>query len=192
MENYKIKKVANAIIYFLDNQVKFLGSTKLMKMLFFADKFYINEFAKPIFNFSYIKKERGPVPTEVHSIIKSIQANTEDLDYEEEIKAFSQYIKILRLSNSKERQNTQFNKLADFNSDFFSDREIQTLDKIIEKFKEADKKEISDISHNENCWIFANKNERIEFFSMADDKETQEFMLDNLKTYQSFKQKVQK
>ena len=191
MKNHKIKKVANAIIYFLDNKVKFLGSTKLMKMLFFADKFYINELAKPIFNYNYKKKERGPVPAEVYSIIQSVQVG-ENSEYEEEVKAFSKYVEIKRVNNNLSLPNTEFQKKQEFDKRFFNVKELNVLDRVIKEFKDVTKQDISDISHNENCWQFSKKDETIEFFSMADDRETQEYMLEKLKIYQSFRQHIQR
>jgi len=63
MQGFDIEKVANAIKYFKNRNVKFLGKTKLMKLLFFADKLHLQRFGKPIFYDKYFKLPYGPVPT---------------------------------------------------------------------------------------------------------------------------------
>jgi len=43
MKKFDIEKVANAIKFFLNNNVQYLGKTKLMKLLFFADKLHLQK-----------------------------------------------------------------------------------------------------------------------------------------------------
>jgi hypothetical protein len=78
MEHYDVKKIANAIIYFIDNNVHSLGSTKLMKLCFYADKYHLEEYGKPIFNHSYTKLPRGPVKGGIrfhpHETIDTVRA----------------------------------------------------------------------------------------------------------------------
>ena len=49
MNQYSIEKVANAIIYFLDNGVEYFGKTKLMKLMFFADKYHLQKYMRTVF-----------------------------------------------------------------------------------------------------------------------------------------------
>jgi len=189
-KNYKIRKVANAIIYFLDNNVKYLGTTKIMKLLFFADKYFINETSKTMFNYSYIKRERGPVPTEIHSIIKSIQAGSEDIDYQNDEQVFQEYLKISRPANSDNRSNTEFQKIKDFDKRFFSSKQLEILNRVISEFKDIDKNEISEISHNEKCWKFAKIGEQIGFSEMADNKTTQNHIRETSREYENFRKNM--
>ena len=41
MNQYSIEKVANAIVYFVNSKVEHFGKTKLMKLMYFADKYHL-------------------------------------------------------------------------------------------------------------------------------------------------------
>lgn len=104
MEHYDVKKIANAIIYFIDNNVHSLGSTKLMKLCFYADKYHLEEYGKPIFNHSYTKLPRGPVPTWLYSIVRTSISGNYDYDFQEEVNVFNEYIGIEEVSYNKYTQ----------------------------------------------------------------------------------------
>lgn len=80
MEYYDVKKIANAIIFFIDSDVKNLGRTKLMKLFFYADKYHLETYGKSIFSHSYTKLPKGPVPTWIYSIIRTSASGHGDYD----------------------------------------------------------------------------------------------------------------
>jgi uncharacterized phage-associated protein len=188
-QNHKLIKLANAIIYFIDKDVQDLGTTKLMKLFYFADKFHINETTKPIFNYDYVKKPRGPVLSEIHSIIKSIQVDSEDDDYEESDRIFKEYITVKRVDSNS--SNTIFTKNREFDSRYFSQKEIEVLDSVVLKFKNISKDEISELSYKENSWKKAKLDEKIEFFDMADSSDIRDYIIskeqENLQLKKYFK-----
>ena len=165
MENYDIKKLANFITYFIENDVKYLGITKLMKLCFFADKYHLETYGKPMLNHNYTKMQRGPVPMYVYTLIKNNE-NTDSDDLESEVKEFNIHI------NVKERQDDdspRFENKKPFDEKFFSKSQMIILDRLIVDFKEISKKEISDLSHDTLAWQSVNLNENISFSSMIDN-----------------------
>lgn len=165
MENYDIKKLANFITYFIENNVKYLGITKLMKLCFFADKYHLETYAKPILNGTYTKKEKGPVPMNIYTLIKN-NGNTDSDDLESEVKEFNIHI------NVKERRaddSSRFESNKPFDKKFFSKSQMLVLNKLVLEFKDMDKKEISDLSHDTLAWQSVNLNETISFSSMIDN-----------------------
>lgn len=175
MEHYDVKKIANAIIYFIDNDVQSLGSTKLMKLCFYADKYHLEEYGKPIFNHSYTKLPRGPVPTWLYSIVRTSISGNYDYDFQEEVNVFNEYIGIQEVSYNKYTQ-VIFTKKQEFNNKFFSKTQIKILDKVIEKFRIITAAEISELSHTTNAWKNVEMNEQITYESMVDDEETSQYV----------------
>ena len=44
MNQYSIEKVANAIIFFVEKNIEHFGKTKLMKLMYFADKEHLEKY----------------------------------------------------------------------------------------------------------------------------------------------------
>lgn len=175
MEHYDVKKIANAIIYFIDNNVQSLGSTKLMKLCFYADKYHLEEYGKPIFNHSYTKLPRGPVPTWLYSIVRTSISGNYDYDFQEEVNVFNEYIGIQEVSYNKYPQ-VIFTKKQEFNNKFFSKTQLKILDRVIEEFRTITATEISELSHTTNAWKNVEMNEQISYESMVDDEETSQYV----------------
>lgn len=175
MEHYDVKKIANAIIYFIDNNVHSLGSTKLMKLCFYADKYHLEEYGKPIFNHSYTKLPRGPVPTWLYSIVITSISGNYDYDFQEEVNVFNEYIGIEEVSYNKYIQ-VIFTKKQEFNNKFFSKTQLKILNKVIEEFRTITAAEISELSHTTNAWKNVEMNEQITYESMVDDEKTSQYV----------------
>lgn len=175
MEHYDVKKIANAIIYFIDNNVHSLGSTKLMKLCFYADKYHLEEYGKPIFNHSYTKLPRGPVPTWLYSIVRTSISGNYDYDFQEEVNIFNEYIGIEEVSYNKYTQ-IIFTKKQEFNNKFFSKTQLKILNKVIEEFRTITAAEISELSHTTNAWKNVEMNEQITYESMVDDEKTSQYV----------------
>lgn len=175
MEHYDVKKIANAIIYFIDNDVQSLGSTKLMKLCFYADKYHLEEYGKAIFNHSYTKLPRGPVPTWLYSIVRTSISGNYDYDFQEEVNVFNEYIGTKESSYNKYTQ-VIFAKKQQFNNKFFSKTQLKILDKVIEEFRTITAAEISELSHKTNAWKNVEMNEQISYESMVDNEETSQYI----------------
>jgi len=80
MNRYNIEKVSNAIIYFIENGMKHLGKTKLMKLMFFSDKQHLSSYGRTVFDDEYYKYQRGPVAHLTLSILNSVnEVENDDL-----------------------------------------------------------------------------------------------------------------
>lgn len=78
-----ITKIANAILYMLENEVKHLNDKKVAILLFLMDFTHQKKTDEKIFNEEYLKDKRNPQPV-VLSEIFDIIANSEDLDENDE------------------------------------------------------------------------------------------------------------
>ena len=165
MENYDIKKLANFITYFIESDMKYLGITKLMKLCFFADKYHLEAYGTPILNHNYTKMPKGPVPMYIYSLIKNSK-NTDSDDLESEVREFNIHI------NVKEKQlgiSPRFESYKPFDKKFFSKSQMIILDRLVLEFKDMDRDEISDLSHDTLAWKSVNLHENISYSSMIDN-----------------------
>ena len=116
------EKLLNAIIYFVKN-TKYLGITKLMKLMYFLDFVHFKQTGKSVTGLDYYAWKRGPVPKKLW----------------EEIKYIDKYNDLKRtisiLGDPKEFQ--EIKAKIKFNSEHFSKRELKLLEEIALIFKEA-------------------------------------------------------
>jgi len=168
MQRYDIEKVANAIILALDLGVKNLGKTKLMKLLFFADREHLRRYGRPIFYDNYIKEKMGPVPSITYSIISSYNDKEQD-DFREEVKELLQWVEIEEKDVGHSCPMMQFRKKKKFDSDIFSKSELRILREVFTRFKETTAGEISKLSHELPEYRLAFMYDSISYEDMAGD-----------------------
>ena len=66
-------KLVNAILYFVtDPEIRDLGKTKLMKLLYFADFDHFEQYDQPITGARYIRLDHGPVPDDARNTMRNM------------------------------------------------------------------------------------------------------------------------
>ncbi len=136
--NFDITKIANIILYLLDNDIKHLNDKKLVIMLFLMDYNHLENCGAKIFGDEYIKENRNPEP-KIFGEILSIIANDEDLEDEDErislITELLEYLDI-EIVNKKDFIELKFIKMEEeFDESLFEKDEFKTINKIITKHK---------------------------------------------------------
>ena len=133
-----ITKIANFILYMIENKVSHINDKKLSILLFLIDYKSLQTYDIKIFGEEYIKAPRNPEPkilTELFNII----ANEEDLEEDDErlylIQELLDFvdIEIVKKPNFIE---LQFIKVEEeFDKSIFTRKELKLIDNIIEKYK---------------------------------------------------------
>lgn len=137
------RKIINAIKYFVKN-TKFVGRTKLFKLLYFWDFMFLQRHGKIITGYEYYTYPFGPVPDKLYKEITSDGLSKEfsnnlyfqtkdDLDEDAEYPRFE-----VRLKNST------------ISYDYFTPYEKAMLELVADIFKEATGKQMTEISHLPN------------------------------------------
>ena len=165
---YDIEKIANAIKYFKQHKVKHLGKTKLMKLLFFVDKYHLKEYSKPVFYDKYFKLPFGPVPSLTLNIIDSLN-EIENTDLDTYSKAFSKHIQLKETTFNSNVKRLEFEIIKPFDNDYFSKSELEIMDIVIKQFKNMNANEISEYSHTLPEYQNTPLNEIIDYSQMSDD-----------------------
>jgi len=174
MNRYSIEKTANAIIYFVENGIEHLGKTKLMKLMYFADKMHLEKYARSIFFDEYYKLERGPVANLTLNIINSVNEDECD-DMKTYSDIFSKYINLDTI-NDEGKKITQFVPKNTFNSDLFSKSEIEVFKQIVNEFKHYTKDEISQASHDLLEYKNTKLNNIISPIDMVEDENMKQYI----------------
>lgn len=146
-----LEKMRQLIVYFSQKCQPFV--TKMNKLLFYSDFLHFKRTGVSITGMSYQAIAKGPVPMRYDDLY----ANATDIVEKEDI--------FYPNDVSGERFITNNN----FDASIFNDKEIETLEMIIERFKNTTTKEIVEISHTENAWIENEKDKNTISYNYAFD-----------------------
>ena len=143
---FDITKIANAIVYMLDNNVQHLNDKKISVLLFLMDYSNMDNYKEKIFGDEYIKDKRHPEP-KILSDIFDIFANDLDLDEEDDrrylITELLDHVNIEVFEKDKFIE-LKFVKLdEEFDKSLFSNKEMKTMDAIIEKYKDETPRKVA-------------------------------------------------
>ncbi len=133
-------KILNEIKFFV-NKTRNVGRTKLFKLLYFADFEHFKKTGYSITGFDYFSYPFGPVPEELYEAIKNDDIpeflkgeiaiiEDENIDPLDKYKRFKVVLK---------------NKKVDL--DWFSPKELETLEQIAEIYEYASAADMTKISH---------------------------------------------
>lgn len=147
--NIDITKIANAILYMLENNTKHLNDKKLSILLFLIEYEHLKNHGKKIFNEEFIKQKRNPEPV-VLSEIFDIIANNEDLEEDDErlylITELLDYLDIEILTKEKFIELNFIKMEEDFDSSLFTKEEMKTIRSIVEKYQDDTPRKIANAS----------------------------------------------
>ncbi|WP_417325201.1 type II toxin-antitoxin system antitoxin SocA domain-containing protein [Halarcobacter sp.] len=134
-----ITKIANAILYMIEKDVKHLNDRKVAILLFLMDFENQKKTGEKIFNEEYIKDKRNPEPVVIGEIFEII-ANSEDLDEEDErlyiIQELLDYLDIEVLTKDKFIELKFIKMEEEFDKSLFSRKELNSIEAVIEKYGE--------------------------------------------------------
>jgi len=141
-----ITKIANAILYTLEKDVKHLNDKKVAILLFLMDYEHQKKTGEKIFNEEYVKDKRNPHPVVLGEIFDII-ANSEDLDEEDErlyiIQELLDYLDIEVITNDKFIELKFIKMEEEFDKSLFSRKEINSIEAVIEKYKDETARKVA-------------------------------------------------
>ncbi len=159
MEKEKLK---NLILMIAQHPtVTELGITKLAKLIYFADARALRELGSTITHSEYIKYQHGPVPSRLEKVIKEMRRNDE-LDEKRVIK-----------NENYEHHPVTAKKKPDLSC--FSSEELEIIDQVIRELGPKRATTLSDQSHQEPAWIYAQSLKKLDpeliAYSTSEDPE---------------------
>lgn len=164
---------------FIASQWNGISPFYVSKVLFFAEKWHLNDYGRPIIGDTYIAMEEGPVPSAVRDYINENFASVdkpEDLDVAISIERGKFF---RRVHPGKRKPN-----LAKL-----SQTDIEQLQKAIAFCRGKSRQYLSKITHKEKSWSHAQRNRAMRYENFIDDtnpnkdellKEAKEFAINGV------------
>lgn len=151
---YQAARQEAAMMYFIQQiNNKFLGRTKLMKLLYYADYEWLQKTGSPITGDSYIALQYGPVPKHAQEALKQLARKgairieqTKIVDYDQE----------------------RYLLLRDPDFSLFAREELEHLSGIARRFEYWTAKQMTDLSHEDWPWQSTRLGEEISFLRLRD------------------------
>ncbi|TSC77096.1 MAG: hypothetical protein G01um101431_279 [Parcubacteria group bacterium Gr01-1014_31] len=140
-------KLKAMIRFFCSNtDPNLLGKTKLMKLFYFADFTHVKKFGVPITYDRYVHLERGPVPSNILNLVNSV------ID-EPETALLSDTISVRFVDGRNFQKIICLKPFTASDNEYFTERELQTLKDVCQRFSDKNTKYIVEASHGESAWI---------------------------------------
>lgn len=135
----QIEKVKNIILFFTNN-CGGVFETKLNKLLFYSDFLSFKERGIGLSGLSYKAIAFGPVPQRYSTVYDNVGGTDAE---------------IITFSNGNAGKRIIAKET--FDPTFFSEYELNVLERVYERFKDCNAGDISTISHQEDAWIENNQ-----------------------------------
>ena len=160
-----LSKLKAMILYFCENtEPRFLGKVKLMKLFYFADFIHVKNFGSPITYDNYVRMEHGPIPSVILNLIDAVD---DDVDSAE----LADTIKIETSEHSEMHRVIATRKFTNYDKDYFSETELEILQKVCARFGDKTTRFVEDASHKEAPWLKTKFLEEIPYALAAEDKD---------------------
>ncbi|MFH0779817.1 MAG: Panacea domain-containing protein [Parcubacteria group bacterium] len=158
--NPKLKAI---IRYFCTNtDPNFLGKVKLMKLFYFLDFWHVKRYGTPVTYDCYVNLEHGPIPSQILNLVNSVVDN-------EEGAILSDTICIERPDGTKMQRIRCIQPFIEEDKKYFSEREMDLLKEVCDKFADKTTKEIEELSHKEAPWKLTKETQEIPYTLAAFD-----------------------
>lgn len=134
----QIAKIKAVILYIMQSFPEGVDYIKLFKILYFAQRDHLARYGKVIVEDSFRALKHGPVPSYTYKGLQIAEGKPLDGDFEE-------FLKNLTVRN----QIVYADALPEM--DYISGADRRTLDASIEKYRDEDPYDLSDLSHD-SAW----------------------------------------
>ena len=137
----QIEKIKAVILYIMQSFPEGVDYIKLFKILYFAQRDHLARYGKVIVEDSFRALKHGPVPTYTYKGLQIAEGKSLEGDFKD------------FLENIKVREKKVFvTSMPDM--DYISGADRRSLDKAIEKYKDIDPYDLSELSHD-SAWLEA-------------------------------------
>lgn len=170
--HFDYRKNVQLLTYLAQKEWWLISYMKALKLIFFADKYFLRNYGRTISWDSYAAMKHWPVAMNTYQIIQDIDISKEESSFD------NVYIK-----EYLEKHNYDIANRKAPNLDFLAKREIQVLDMIYNSFGKYNKWELVNKTHDYTEWkqyendikVFGKRNIHIEDFFKNSEKQDRIF-----------------
>lgn len=159
---FDVDKFIAVVAFFAEQGFKDLDKLKICKLLYFADKYHVTRFGRPILGDTYYHLDNGPVPSRALDILNEIICNDTVFKGEASNKdKFSEYLKLKR--NFLPHRFPIFEAIKKSNLDCLSGSEQEALRDVVKCYGKYSPPNLIDLTHKEAPWLETQNNQEIDY-----------------------------
>jgi len=137
--SFSYRKVTQALNYFAGQNCGRINKMKALKLLYFADRFHLRKYGRPITNDEYFAMDYGPVPSGGKDLVEG-----SDFRPDPEKAYAGQYL------NPVDR--LEFSSIAKPDLEVFSKTDLEALDYAWKHFGHMDQFKLAELTHEYPEW----------------------------------------
>lgn len=166
----QILKIKAVVLYILKAFPKGVDYIHLFKVMYFAQQNQLKEYGLPIIYDTFVARKHGPVPTLTYKVLRGVEEKTDISS--DELRDFARALVVTRSKDGHQIVSASEGAVCD--TDELSVADIKMLDKWIDKCKDVESFDLSDMSHDKAWRQAKNKADRtgedvkITMYDMAD------------------------
>jgi len=161
LSNPKLKAL---VLYFANNtNPRYLGETKLMKLLYFLDFRHVKRYGTPVTYDTYVNLNWGPIPSLIKNVIDDTACGIET--------ALSDVIEFETPAGTKMKKISPKRKFTENDRGHLSPTEMEVLEEVSREFRDKKTDYLVEMSHKEAPWKETENLEKIPYTLATLDKD---------------------
>jgi uncharacterized phage-associated protein len=144
------EKVVQALVYFSERGVRNLTKLKAAKLLFFADKYHLLKYGRPVVGDRYVCMNYGPVPSEALSLMNDALSPVEVEDPARD--EFRNHLRIIDRGFWGKLDFPHFAARGATNREVFSPSDFEALDFVVREYGPKSARVLVDLTHEEEAF----------------------------------------
>lgn len=158
-----LPKLKAILLYFCENtDPKFLGKVKLMKLFYFLDFLHVKSYGSPVTYDTYVNLEHGPIPSFIKNLVDTA---ADDIDSSK----LADTISFEKPIGTDMYRVLPTRKFTEDDKKYFSETELEILEKVCARFGNKNTSYIEEASHKETPWKATSFLEEIPYTLAAKD-----------------------
>lgn len=155
---FDIEKLVASLNFFA-SKTKGLDKLKAAKLLYYADKYHLTRYGRPILGDVYFHLDYGPVPSLSLDIMNEALSPYKPPNIpQENLELLKIYLKI-----GREKTYPTFDIKKHHELDVLSESEIEALQETVKKYGSYSSPQLIDLTHREASWKKSEKNREIDY-----------------------------
>ncbi|MFH0797014.1 MAG: Panacea domain-containing protein [Candidatus Omnitrophota bacterium] len=178
---FKVDKFIACLTLFAKANLKNLDKLKAAKLIYFADKYHLTHYGRPIIGDRYVHLDNGPIPSTALDVMNEVSEDR-PVQYKEaksNKRKFEEFLKI----EKEGLKYPVFIAIKEPNLNCLSETEIEAVEKTIKKYGKYSPGALIELTHKDASWQRTQKNEGIDYRLFFEDdkhnkvaKEAREYM----------------
>lgn len=159
---FSLEKFIACVSYFAEQKLSDLDKLKICKLLYYADKYHLLRFGKPIIGDMYVHLDNGPVPSKSLDIMNEVICKDRVFgkDGSSNKEKFEEY---LHVKKSVFHPYPVFEEIKPANLDCLSASEQEALRDTVKRYGKYSPPQLIDLTHKDASWQESNNTEEIDY-----------------------------